>query len=66
MKTQYDENNNWVRPQFYTVREAAVALNVSDKTVRRLLLREVLHSSKALRKKLIPRKDIETFFEATK
>lgn len=59
------DTENYIKPAFYTVGQAAVALNVSDKTVRRLLDRGVLHSSNAIRKKLIPRRDIETFFERT-
>jgi excisionase family DNA binding protein len=57
--------NEHFKPAFYTTKEAALALNVSDKTVRRLLERGLLQSSKALRKKLIPRKDIDTFFDRT-
>jgi excisionase family DNA binding protein len=49
----------------YTVKQAAVALNVSEKSIRRLLERGILKSSHALRKKLIPRKYLEEFFEAT-
>jgi excisionase family DNA binding protein len=52
-------------PLALTVEEAAAALNVSTKTIRRLLLRGVLTSSKALRKKLIPRSQIEGFLKAT-
>jgi len=49
----------------YTVEEAAVALNVCTKTIRRLLDRGILTASKALRKKLIPRSQIEGFLKAT-
>lgn len=49
----------------YTVQEAAVALNVSTKTVRRLLQRKLLTGSKALRKILIPRQQLEAFLKAT-
>lgn len=52
-------------PLAFTVEEAAVALHVSTKTIRRLLSRGVLTSSKALRKKLIPRQQIENFLKAT-
>ena len=52
-------------PLALTVEEAAVALNVSTKTIRRLLAREILTASKALRKKLIPRSQIEGFLKAT-
>lgn len=52
-------------PLAYTVEEAAAALNVCTKTIRRLLDRGVLTASKALRKKLIPRSQIEGFLKAT-
>ena len=52
-------------PLAYTVEEAAAALNVSTKTIRRLLARGILTASKALRKKLIPRAQIEGFLKAT-
>jgi len=52
-------------PLALTVEEAAVALNVSTKTIRRLLDRGILTASKALRKKLIPRSQIEGFLKAT-
>jgi excisionase family DNA binding protein len=47
------------------VEEAAAALNVCTKTIRRLLARGILTASKALRKKLIPRTQIEGFLKAT-
>ena len=50
-------------PMFFTVAQAAAMLNLSEKTVRRLLERGILHSSKATRKKLIRRKDIEIFLK---
>jgi excisionase family DNA binding protein len=59
-------NEHWLTPKFYTVKEAGAVLNVGEKTIRRLLSRGLLHSSKATRKKLIPREDIETFFERTR
>ncbi len=66
MKENY-ENKNWFSPICYTVKEeAALALNVSEKTIRRFLLRGLLHASKATRKKLIPRSEIEGFFERTR
>jgi excisionase family DNA binding protein len=53
------------QPLFYTVKESALCLNVSEKTIRRFLDRGLLKSSKAIRKKLIPRADVENFFERT-
>jgi excisionase family DNA binding protein len=52
-------------PLAYTVEEAAAALNVSTKTVRRLLDRGILTASKALRKKLIPQKQLDDFLKST-
>jgi excisionase family DNA binding protein len=52
-------------PVFYTIPEAAVVLNVCTKTVRRLIARRYLTASKVLRKKLIPRSQIEAFLKAT-
>ena len=52
-------------PLVVTVEEAAVLLSVSTKTIRRLLDRGILTASKALRKKLIPRSQIEGFLKAT-
>jgi len=52
-------------PALSTVAQAAVIWNVSEKTIRRFLARGILRSSTATRKKLIPRRDLETFFERT-
>lgn len=52
-------------PLVYTVEEAAAVLRISTKSVRRLLDRGLLTGSKALRKILIPRKQIEDFLKAT-
>jgi excisionase family DNA binding protein len=52
-------------PLVYTIEEAAVVLNCSTKTIRRLIARKYLTSCTVLRKKLIPRKQIETFLKAT-
>jgi excisionase family DNA binding protein len=49
----------------YTIKEAAAKLGVADKTVRRLIKRKLLGSSKALSKIYIPAKDVETFFRRT-
>ena len=50
---------------FYTVDEAAELLSVSTKSVRRLIKRGQLSNSKALRKILIPRCDLEGFAALT-
>jgi excisionase family DNA binding protein len=64
--SKLSEKADWLRPKLHTVKEAAFLLNVSEKSVRRFLARGLLHASKAIRKKLIPREEIETFFERTK
>lgn len=52
-------------PLLYDIDQAAAVLNTSTKTVRRLLMRRKLTSCSALRKILIPRKQIEDFIKAT-
>jgi excisionase family DNA binding protein len=52
-------------PVFYTIPEAAAVLNVCTKTVRRLIARRYLTCCNVLRKKLIPRSQIEAFLKAT-
>ena len=47
----------------FSVRETAEILGVSDKTVRRLIDRKLLHASRALRHLLIPKKEIEVFYK---
>jgi excisionase family DNA binding protein len=59
------DNNPQPDRLVYTVQEAAQVLNVSTKTIRRLLARRLLTGSKALRKILIPRQQIEAFLKAT-
>jgi len=54
-----------VEPLFYDINQSAKALNVSTKTVRRLLRRRWLTACKHLRKVLIPRKQIEDFIKAS-
>jgi excisionase family DNA binding protein len=54
-----------IEPLFYDINEAAQALNVSTKSIRRLLRVRKLTSCKALRKVLIPRKQIEEFAKAS-
>jgi excisionase family DNA binding protein len=61
------KNDNNPKPDrlVYTVQEAALVLNVSTKTIRRLLARRLLTGSKALRKILIPREQLNAFLKAT-
>jgi len=50
---------------FYDINQAAFALNICTKSVRRLIARGKLTSCKVLRKILIPRAQIEAFLKAT-
>jgi excisionase family DNA binding protein len=58
-------NNATIAPLFYDIKEAAQVLNMSTKTVRRLLWRGKLTSCKFVRKVLIPRKQIEEFIKVS-
>lgn len=49
----------------FTIKETAEILGVSTPTVYRLISRQLLKSSKALRHKLIPRSEIERFLRET-
>jgi excisionase family DNA binding protein len=49
----------------YRVNETAQMLGISEKSVRRLIARGLLRTSKALRHLLIPRSEIERFLKET-
>jgi excisionase family DNA binding protein len=49
----------------FSVKETAAMLGVSEKTIRRLVARGLLRTSRALRHLLIPKKEIERFLEQT-
>jgi excisionase family DNA binding protein len=49
----------------YSVRETAAMLGVSEKSVRRLVVRGLLRPSRALRHLLIPRSEIERLLKVT-
>lgn len=49
----------------YTLKEAAVYLNVSTRTVERLIERKLIRRNKALRKILIPRFELDAFLKKT-
>jgi len=65
MKANNIKDQSKPEPLAYTVEQTAAALNVSTKTVRRLLKRRLLTGSNALRKILIPRQQIDAFLKAT-
>lgn len=50
---------------FFTIKETAAFLSVSDKSVRRLIKRGELRYSKAFRKLIIPIEDLVSFYERT-
>ena len=50
---------------FYSVKKAAYLLDLSDKTIRRLLERDILKTSLATRKKQITRQSILDYYKAT-
>ena len=50
---------------FFTIKETAYMLSVSEKSVRRFLDRGLLKCSKALRTKLITRESIDAFAKMT-
>jgi excisionase family DNA binding protein len=60
-----DQKQPVLVPLVYTVEETAGVLKISTKSVRRLLKRRLLSGSKALRKILIPRRQVEDFLKAT-
>jgi len=49
----------------FTVEEAALMLGISQKSIRRLIARGLLRASKALRRLIIPKKELEKFLERT-
>jgi excisionase family DNA binding protein len=63
MKTQAVFHEN--RPRVYTVGEVSQVLNVSEKTVYRLVARGLLKASKALRHLRIPVESVEAFLTTT-
>jgi excisionase family DNA binding protein len=49
----------------YDIKQAAAKLNVSTRTIRRLLARRKLTCCKLIGKKLIPREQIDNFLRLT-
>lgn len=50
----------------FSVKETALLLGVSEKTVRRLVERQLLHPCRALRHLLFSRKEVDRFLDQTK
>jgi excisionase family DNA binding protein len=71
MTTNIETNTNCtgnaagLQPLLYDIQQSAQVLNVSTKTVRRLLARRKLTSCNVLRKVLIPRDQLTAFMKAT-
>lgn len=59
------KENPETTPLVYTVDETATVLRTSTKTVRRLIKRGFFAPSRALRKILIPRSQVEAFLKST-
>jgi excisionase family DNA binding protein len=53
------------KKQTYTIKGAAAYLGVSEDTIRRLIKRNLMRRSLALRKILIPAEDVENFVANT-
>jgi excisionase family DNA binding protein len=60
---QQKEIQPLVVPTAYNIEQAAALLNVSTKTVRRLIDRGLLRKNKTLGRILIPKSDVEKFHE---
>jgi excisionase family DNA binding protein len=67
MGEKISSSNGEPEPQrlAYSVRETADLLGVSEKSVRRLIARQLLRPCKALRHLLIPRAELERFLKET-
>ena len=55
--------NNQIVPAAYTIAETAIALRMSEKSVRRQIERGHLRRCTKFGRVLIPRKDVDNFFE---
>jgi len=58
-----DNPNQPLKLAFYTLKEAATVLRMSEKSVRRQIDRGNLRKCKTFGRILIPRKDVENFVE---
>src|SRR4051812_49418551 len=61
----YVSAGEYAARKFFSVKETAFLLKMSEKTVRRLIDRNVLKSSKGIRLKRIPKESIEAYEKAT-
>ncbi len=62
-KTRTQSSTVVLQKRNYTLKEAALYLNVSTRTVERLIERRLLRRNKTLRKILIPRSELDAFSE---
>ena len=66
LNTNYTQSNTTeIQPEAYYINEVAVRLRMSTKSVRRQIDRGNLRKCSKCGRILIPRKDVETFFERT-
>jgi excisionase family DNA binding protein len=59
----FDNPNQHLKPAFYTLKEAATVLRMSEKSVMRQIDRGNLRKCKTFGRILIPRRDVENFVE---
>ena len=65
LPTGYISSQEYAARKFVSIKEAAFLLHLSTKSIRRLIERNVLTSSKAVGVKRIPKEDIEKYKGAT-
>lgn len=57
--------SNSPQQAIYTIKEAAIYLRVSERTIRNLISRKLLRRSRALRRTLLLGEDVENFVAKT-
>jgi hypothetical protein len=61
------ERSDGVPPRLaYSLKETAAMLGICEKSVRRLILRGLIHPSRAFRHILVPKTEIERFLRDTR
>jgi excisionase family DNA binding protein len=65
LPTGYISSQEYAARKFVSIKEAAFLLHLSTKSIRRLIERKILTSSKAVGVKRIPKEDIEKYKAAT-
>ena len=65
LPTGYISSQEYAARKFVSIKEAAFLLHLSTKSIRRLIKRKILSSSKGLGVKRIPKEDIEKYETVT-